>query len=178
MPLVLVRHLPVALPRGVCYGRMDAALADEVLDQLPAFSRQLQEQHGPFDDVFSSPRERCRTMASAIATHHTVEPALAEMDFGQWEGRPWVEVPPGDLDLWSADLLNYRPGGGESVREMADRVIPWLDRSGDYARRTGKTVLAVTHGGPIRVALAMARRIPIDKAMDIPMGFGWAVRFG
>ncbi len=178
MPLVLVRHLPVALEKGICYGRTDAPLSAESLAQLPAFTRQLTSEHGPFTTVFTSPRQRCRWLADALSVQSTVEPALAEVDFGRWEGKAWTAIPKKDLDDWSADVLTYAPGGGESLLAMARRVTPWLEQTAAYAKRSGVTVLAVTHGGPIRVALAIAKRLPLEKAMDIPVGFGWAVRFG
>jgi alpha-ribazole phosphatase len=157
---------------------MEVSIAQDAVLQLPGLIQQLKSQHGPFQRVYSSPRERCRRMALAVDPAATVVPELAEMDFGDWEGRPWVGVPHDALDAWTADLLHYQPGGGESLQQMANRVLPWLDAAGREAQRDGSTVLVVTHGGPIRVALAMARRMPLDKAMDIPVGFGWAVRFG
>ncbi len=178
MPLVLVRHLPVALDKGVCYGRTDVPLSAESQAQLPAFTRQLIKEHGPFDAVFTSPRQRCRWLADSMSVQSCVEPALAEVDFGRWEGRRWADIPKQDLDDWTRNILTYTPGGGESLMAMAKRVAPWLEQTNEYAKRTGGTVLAVTHGGPIRVAIALAKRLPLEKAMDIPVGFGWAVRFG
>ncbi len=178
MALVLVRHLPVALEKGICYGRTDAPLAAVSQAQIPAFARQLMAEHGPFDTVFTSPRQRCRRLAEALAANPTVEPALAEMDFGLWEGRRWLDIPRKDIDEWTANVVGYAPGGGESMQAMASRVTAWLERTVAQAQRRGQTVLAVTHGGPIRVALAVAKKLPLDKAMDIPVGFGWAVRFG
>lgn len=178
MPLVLVRHLPVALEKGICYGRTDVPLSDESQAQLPAFTRQLIAEHGPFDTVFTSPRQRCRWVADAISAHSTVEAALAEVDFGRWEGKRWIDIPKQDIEDWTSNVLTYSPGGGESMMAMARRVIPWLEQTTAYAQRAGQTVLAVTHGGPIRVAIAVAKKLPLEKAMDIPVGFGWAVRFG
>lgn len=178
MPLVLVRHLPVALEKGICYGRSDVQLSAASQSQLPVFAHQLMKEHGPFGTVFTSPRQRCRWLADAISAQSTVEPALAEMDFGSWEGQRWAEIPAEHLDDWASQVLQYRPGGGESLQAMADRVRPWVEHTAAYAARTGQTVLAVTHGGPIRVAIALAKRMPLEKSMDIPVGFGWAVRFG
>ncbi len=178
MALVLVRHLPVALEKGICYGRTDVPLSPESQAQLPEFTRKLIAEHGPFDTVFTSPRQRCRWLADAISVKTTVEPALAEVDFGRWEGKRWVDIPKKDIDDWTSSVLTYSPGGGESLLAMAKRVGPWLEQTVAYAQRNNTTVLAVTHGGPIRVALAMAKRLPLEKAMDIPVGFGWAVRFG
>ena len=178
MPLVLVRHLPVALEKGICYGRTDVPLSAESQAQLPEFTRQLVREHGPFDTVFTSPRQRCRWLADAISVQTTVEPRLAEMDFGRWEGKRWTDIPSKELDHWANHILHFTPGGGESLQAMSERVAPWLEQTAAYAKRTGHTVLAVTHGGPIRIAIAMAKRIPLEKAIDIPVGFGWAVRFG
>lgn len=178
MPLVLVRHLPVALEKGICYGRMDVPLSAASIAQIPDFTRQLTREHGPFDMVFTSPRQRCRWLADAVSSRNTIEPRLVELDFGSWEGLRWNDIPRPALDDWAGRVVQYQPGGGESLQAMADRVIPWLHQTGDYARRTGQTVLAITHGGPMRVAMATARRMPLEKAMDIPIGFGWAVRFG
>ncbi len=178
MPLVLVRHLSVSLEKGICYGRADTLLSAESLAQIPEFTRQLIAEHGPFDAVFTSPRQRCRWLADAITTENTVEPALAEMDFGSWEGKRWADIPKKDIDEWTKNVLTYAPGGGESLLAMAERVTPWLEQSTQFARRTGQTVLALTHGGPIRIAMALAKQMPLTKAMDIPVGFGWAVRLG
>lgn len=178
MPLVLVRHLPVAVEKGICYGRTDVPLSADSQAQLPVFTRQLIAEHGPFDTVFTSPRQRCRWVADAISVQSTVEPALAEVDFGRWEGKRWADIPKKDIDDWTANVLTYAPGGGESLLAMAKRVTPWLEQTVAYALRTGQTVLAVTHGGPIRVALAVAKKMPLEKAMDIPVGLGWAVRLG
>lgn len=178
MALVLVRHLPVTLEKGICYGRSDPTLSAESQAQLPGFTKRLIAEHGPFDTVFTSPRQRCRWMADAISGESTVEPALAEVDFGRWEGKRWSEIPKQDLEDWTKNVLTYSPGGGESLLAMAKRFTPWLEQTHAFAQRSGQTVLAVTHGGPIRVAIAVAKRLPLDKAMDIPVGFGWAVRFG
>lgn len=178
MPLVLVRHLPVALEKGICYGRTDVPLSAESQAQLPAFTKQLIAEHGPFDTVFSSPRQRCRWLADALSPQVIIDARLVEMDFGAWEGRRWAEVPRKDIDEWASSVLSYAPGGGESMQAMADRVTPWLEQTVAFAQSNRQTVLAVTHGGPIRVAMAIAKKMPLDRAMDIPVGFGWAVRFG
>lgn len=178
MALVLVRHLPVALEKGICYGRTDVALSADSQAQIPAFAQQLLAEHGPFQAVFTSPRQRCRELADAISAQTTVEPRLAELDFGAWEGRRWAEIPKADIDDWVEKILQYAPGGGESLQALAARVTPWLEQAAAYAQRSEHTVLAITHGGPIRVALAIAKRLPLEKVVDIPVGFGWAVRFG
>lgn len=44
------------------------------------------------------------------------------MGFGAWEMRAWNAIPRAEVDAWAADLLHYRPDGGENVLDMACRV--------------------------------------------------------
>jgi len=61
------------------------------------------------------------------------------------------DIERGRIDDWSRDIWNYRPGGGESAQMVAGRWDRWLDR---VTRGGGGDVVAVTHAGVIRVALA------------------------
>jgi broad specificity phosphatase PhoE len=94
-------------------------------------------------------------------------PALRERNFGQAQGIPlsvlhvdWSGIEDGRVV--DADAC---PPGGESVRDLQDRVVDYLsqmvgeERDGD--------VLVVTHGGVIRVALAHCDRIAV---MRMPWG--------
>jgi broad specificity phosphatase PhoE len=51
---------------------------------------------------------------------------------------------------------------GETYDELGARVVAGLVRIA--ARHDGDHVLAVTHGGPIRSALAAAERVPFEEA--------------
>ena len=70
----------------------------------------------------SSPRQRCLALAlrlHALRPDLVLQPAeawLAEMDLGDWEGRPWAELPEAELTAWTEDFGHYQAGGtGESV---------------------------------------------------------------
>jgi broad specificity phosphatase PhoE len=65
------------------------------------------------------------------------EPALIEMDWGEWEG-------------YGLDELRRR--FGESPRDVRDRIERWLR---EVAAR-GEPVVAVTHKGVLRAALSAA----------------------
>lgn len=178
MPLVLVRHLAVAVEAGICYGCSEVPLSAASRAQLPAFAAGLLAKHGPFAAVFTSPRRRCSELAEIITPDCEVEPALAEMDFGLWEHQPWAEISRSALDAWAADPVGYAPGGGESLQRLAERVVPWLERIIVATQQRGQTTLAVTHGGPMRVAIALAQRLPLEKALDIAVPYGGAVTLG
>jgi probable phosphoglycerate mutase len=83
------------------------------------------------------------------------EPALIEMDWGDWEGYDLDELRRRFGDAFTrneAAGLDFRPPGGESPRDVRDRIVRWL---GEIAAR-GEPVVAVTHKGVLRAVLAAA----------------------
>ena len=50
-----------------------------------------------------------------------MDPRLAEIDFGRWEGRSWDHIPRDDIDPWAAGTEDHAPGG-ESLRMLWERV--------------------------------------------------------
>jgi len=148
MRLFLVRHLPPLVAPGVCYGRTDLD-TDPVaqLQALPALRAAL-PAGAP---VYTSPLRRCAVLAAALDGPVHVDARLAELDFGQWEMQRWDDIPRADIDAWAADVAHYRPGGGESVADMAARI------AGFYADLVDNKVdeaVIVCHAGAIRLFMS------------------------
>ncbi len=156
----------------MCYGRLDvvsdagtvAATAAEVRRCLPSSIL----DSAP---IYTSPLSRCVALAGALA--ETRRPVLAgelaEMNFGAWEGVPWDAVPRDELDDWARAVWDYRPGGGESVRMLAERWRQWRDR---MSRSGHGAIIAVTHAGVIRTALQRAGRLRAGDWVRAPIEFG------
>jgi alpha-ribazole phosphatase len=172
MKLYLIRHPMPKDAEGLCYGRLDVAVDPALLAATLAKVRKFIPaavlQRAP---IFTSPLSRCAQFANAIAEPRTAEVAeeLIELDFGSWEGKPWNEVSREELDNWSRDLWMYRPGGGENTKTLADRWQRWHDR---VSLSDHDAVIAVTHAGVIRVALARAGRLALDDMVRSSMEFG------
>jgi broad specificity phosphatase PhoE len=147
--LALLRHADTAWSaQGRIQGRTDVPLSVSakifVPDQFHLFR------------VVTSPLRRCVETAALLgAPEAEREPRIAEMRWGDWEGRRLAELRAG---LGAAMAENeargwdFRPPGGESPREVLARVRPWL---AEVAAR-GDPTLAVTHRGVIRAVLAHA----------------------
>jgi alpha-ribazole phosphatase len=154
MQIYLVRHPQPSHIEGLCYGRLDVAVEQQMLiAAADSVSAHIPRQMLAGAHVYSSPSSRCLALARHLAAPR--EPLLAEdlaeMNFGDWEGLAWDAIPRDQMDAWTADVWGYQPGGGESANMVEIRWLRWLDR----ARRIGiGTVVAVTHAGVIRVALA------------------------
>ena len=172
MRLYLIRHPQPNGADGVCYGRLDvavdaallAATLAEVRQRIPAaVLRQA--------PIYTSPLSRCADLANAMALPRTavVAAELLELHFGSWEGRSWDEVPREELDHWSRDIWMYRPGGGENASTLAARWQRWRDR---VSAAQADAAIAVTHAGVIRVALALAGRLPLHDFAGASIEFG------
>ena len=148
MPLILLRHPRPDIAPGVCYGASDLPLSHDPGADADRLARDLPRP----DRIVSSPLARCTALAQALADRLdlsvAIDPAIAEMDFGDWEGQRWDDIPRHQIDAWAGDFFGARPHGGESVADVMARVGPAL-----AAQDTG-TTLWVSHLGVYRVALA------------------------
>lgn len=175
--LILVRHPRPVAAEGICYGRSDLP-ADP--DDLARVHAALQSQGLPGDaPVFSSPLRRCADLARRLSAGVIFDAGLAEMDFGSWELRSWNDIPRAEIDAWAADLVQYRPGGGESVLEVAHRVATALAA---IRRHGGASAVVICHAGTMRLLIALADgTLPAQAALAAAstahrIGHGEAVR--
>ena len=172
MQIYLVRHPEPCDSSGLCYGRLDMAVeAQAVVSAAKSIAAQISNQILASARVYSSPSSRCWELARQLAVPRppTLAADLVEMSFGRWEGIAWNAVPREQIDAWVKDLWNYRPGGGESADMVAARWLRWLDQ---VQRIDGGTVVAVTHAGVIRVALARSGQSNDSASLDTPIPFG------
>lgn len=114
--------------------------------------------------VYTSPLPRARQTAEIVATALgvpcTTDDALREYDVGDFEGAPyggehgwrWERYERVET-AWRAGDLDARHPGGESLADVRDRFLPFLDRLA--ARRESGDVIAVGHGGLYRVVLPL-----------------------
>ncbi|WP_245870371.1 histidine phosphatase family protein [Teichococcus rhizosphaerae] len=147
MRVALVRHLPTDLPPGLCYGRLDPP-PRRGADAAPL--RAALSGFGPARWL-CSPAQRCRALAGALAEGAliTEDARLLELDFGEWEGRAWNDVPRAALDAWAADPWGFAPPGGESGAALVARLRAFHADLRAAAPR--KNCVVVAHGGPLKV---------------------------
>jgi len=150
MALTLLRHTRPAIEEGVCYGRLDLEPAETFIEEAAAVLERL----GEVETIISSPLQRCFKLARHIAAARgldvTTDERIVEMDFGNWEGQRWDDIPKPEVQQWLMDFLHARPHGGESVAMLRDRSLEALDDHG----RNGASTLVVTHAGVIKSAFS------------------------
>ena len=151
-------------------GQSDVPLNQTGRAQADILAQQLHDQS--FAAVYSSDLKRAKETADIIATSvHlpvTVEPRLREINQGEWEGQLADVIKAHYAELWqqrNADPACVRPPGGETVGEVAQRVVAMLD---DIARiHPNATVLIVSHGLALATVICKVNSIPIGQAYSV-----------
>jgi len=164
--LLLVRHGETDWNRESRFqGHADTHLNEAGRTQAGALVHELTGER--FAAVYSSPLKRSAETAEIIATSLGLEvqldKALMEVDVGSWSGltRSEIEVRfPEGYARW----LEYGHGwdDGETYDELGLRVVDGLREIA--ASHPDEQILAVTHGGPIRSALAATEGVPFGNA--------------
>ena len=171
--LILVRHgRTTANTSGVLAGRSPGVLLDDTGEQQAAVVAERLAGL-PLRRVVSSPLERCRQTASAVARAQQDRPRvrvdrrLTECGYGAWTGRPLKEL--AKEPLWKT--VQAHPSGvtfpdGESMREMQTRAVDAVRRIDAEVEAAGgpdALWVAVSHGDVIKSLLADALGLHLDQ---------------
>ena len=153
MKLIMIRHGATEWSvTGQHTGRTDIPLTVEGLAEATesvAGVRRLLGDDFEAAVVFSSPLQRALVTAETIFAGRpiTVDPDLAEFDYGAYEGltSPQIRERDASWSLWATGCP-----GGETCADVGKRADRFLAR----AEAAGSVVVAVAHGHCLRI-LAM-----------------------
>lgn len=169
----LLRH--GELEGGVKYrGRVDDPLTAAGRTSMDGVWEQIGSD---IDLVISSPLSRCsqpaESWAEEVGISCEIDPRVAEMHYGEWEGLKAEEIMvryPGLLEKWRMNPEGVQVPGGESIVQLRDRVADfWSDICKQHDE---KRLLIVGHSGSIRMLMAHILSAPIvtTRAMQMPYG--------
>ncbi len=177
MLIYLLRHAAVQArhPRQFL-GQTDLPLSEEGLRQAQGLAAQLAPIR--FAGVYASSLRRAVHTAMLVGGRawedvHRVE-AFREIHLGDWEGLTVAEVEarfPGAYQARGANLADFRPPGGESFRDLAERAWPALLNIAQNGEIPGP-LLIVAHAGVNRVLLARIRGLGLEQIFTIPQQYG------
>ncbi|CAO0822124.1 alpha-ribazole phosphatase [Desulfarculales bacterium] len=153
---------------GRYYGHTDVPLTRQGKAQLQGVLKRM--SHEKIGAVFSSDLQRARVMADAIALNNSprrkveVLESLRELNLGQWEGLPFQDIArryPQELAARQADLANFRIPGGESLDDLAGRLVPAFQQI--VADNQNNLICVVAHAGVNRVILTKMLGAPLSR---------------
>jgi broad specificity phosphatase PhoE len=176
--VTLLRHTAVAAHwRGRCYGASDVGLSAEGVAAARALAAGFDATG--IHRIQASPLRRARFLGGLLSRRLGVPleivPALAERDFGRWEGQGWdaIHAAEGDAMMGMIEAPDrFRPGGGETTEELARRALAWFAA----LPGGGAGVLAVTHGGPVAALRVRLGGLAVREWLALVPALGEAVR--
>ena len=179
--VIYVRHGKTDFPtdRIYCDDREDPPLNDDGIAQARAAGELLSSLS--VDAIYASPSRRTRMTADQIARVAEApvieDVALHERRFGIWEGLYFEDIArqyAREYQLWRQDPVHYTPAGGETIDELLVRVTSTVQRI--IKEHQGKTIVVVSHVGPIRVSLTAALKIPVQWYRQLRIDYGSLTR--
>ena len=166
MEIYIIRHTPVEVVSGICYGQSDVDVNETFFDEVLKLKNKMPTQ---FDAVFSSPLKRCVKLANLFTENLNIDDRLKEMNFGDWEMKSWNNIPRTESQLWMDHFVEISTPNGESFNNVSKRVDEFYS---ELSQKDYNKVLVVTHAGPIRCFWANILEFPLLNAFKIPIGFG------
>ncbi len=172
----LMRHGEVANDGEKRYnGHIDIDITQKGVEQMHRLAGLLEGKE--ITAVYSSDLIRSTRGATIISNRvgipYTPLPELRERSVGAWEGLTAEEIKarfPDQYTAWRADLLNYRPPGGECLVDVSARILPVFKRL--VASHREQEIAMLLHGGVNRVILADALGMEPLNIFRIDQAFG------
>jgi broad specificity phosphatase PhoE len=174
--IYLLRHGAVQLPKDCkrYIGWHDMPLSSIGFRQAVAWADYF--SGSGLEEICCSDLTRCRVTAGIIGSRISLEPRafaeLREVFLGAWEGKSFENVRtlhPQEFQKRGECLADHRPPGGESFRDLQNRVWPLFEA---VVRRLRKRTLIVTHAGVIRVLLCRLLGMPLESLFCFGQSYG------
>ena len=156
-------------------GHIDVDITPRGVEQMHRLAGMLEGK--PVRSIYSSDLIRSLKGATIISERLGLAPlpirALRERSVGKWEGLTAEEIRqqfPEEYKAWRADLLNYRPPGGECLQDVRNRILPEYGRI--IAAHPDQEIAMLLHGGVNRVILADVLGLEPLNLFRIDQSFG------
>jgi probable phosphoglycerate mutase len=176
-PIYFVRHGETDWNvQGLIQGWTDTPLNERGHVQASAVARAIARLPGlPRDAHYVvSPLTRARQTMGYISdalelaqTRVAIEPAVTELGFGVWEGKPFWELKASPVyPAHPEDRYFWRPEAGESYEDGHARINQWLDG-------LDRPTVVVAHGAIGRCLIAEIAGLPRRDLVELAMRQGY-----
>lgn len=171
--LIMVRHGESEANRKKIFaGHYDADLSENGLMQAKRTAECI-KSHYKVDKVYASDLRRAYKTGKCIADLYGTEAIknkkLREIYAGEWDGKSFSDLTlqyEKEYGVWLSDIGNASCPGGETVKELGERVMSELTRLAE--ENDGKTIVAATHATPIRAMQSLVQTGGLSEMKNIP----------
>lgn len=178
--LVLVRHTESEWnAKGLWTGLTDISLSEEGREKARALCKKLKDFH--FDRAFTSVLKRSKETLAEIKTTLggdfpiIEDKALNERDYGVFTGKNKWEVQKklGDEEFKKLRRAwDYPIPGGEPLKDVYNRVLPYYQAQILPYLKNGKNVLIVAHGNSLRALVKYLENISDNDTSRLEIATG------
>ncbi|PHS03707.1 MAG: alpha-ribazole phosphatase [Kordia sp.] len=172
MEIYLIRHTSPKIDKGICYGQSDIDVQNSFEDEVVTIKKNLPVTIDNIA-VYSSPLVRCKKLAQCFSKEITFDDRLMEVNFGDWELKPWDGINEEELNTWMGDFVTIAPPNGESYVQLSERVNTAFDA---IVKASGKDKIIVAHGGVIRAIVAKIKQIALKDSFNIKIPYSHVVK--
>lgn len=177
MEIILIRHTSVEVPPGICYGQTDVGLRETFQEEAAITLKKLKShlnEGEEFDQVYTSPLSRCVRLATYCGyADAEKDDRIMEINFGDWEMKPYDHIDDPKLQEWYADYLNVAASGGESFAMQYKRVSSFLN---ELKEKNYNKVAIFAHGGVLVCAEIYAGLVLTKNAFTALIPFGEIIK--
>ena len=180
--LVLVRHGQSEWnKKNLFTGWRDPDLTQQGAAEARAAGRALKAANMTFDMAFTSKLMRAqKTLALMLEEQGqelptTEDAALNERDYGDLSGlnkddarEKWGEE---QVHIWRRSF-DTPPPGGESLKDTAERVLPYFEAQILPHIKQGKDILIAAHGNSLRALVMHLEGLSAEEILQVNIGTG------
>ncbi|GAF05049.1 alpha-ribazole phosphatase family protein [Saccharicrinis fermentans] len=173
--LYIIRHTTPNIEPGICYGDSDLDVADSFKEEAEKIKNLLINLTPAY--IFSSPLIRCRKLGEALFPGSVIhyDNRLKELNFGDWEMKPWKDIDKEVLKIWSDDFVHKSTPNGENFNQLFSRASHFIDNDILPLKEHSKIAM-VTHSGIMRCLISRYLHIPMDKIFSLKLNYGAVIK--
>ena len=181
--LVLVRHGQSEWnAKNLFTGWRDPDLTEKGVEEAVQAGKTLKQAGYNFDVAFTSDLQRAQKTCALILDALELggldvirDQALNERDYGDLAGlnkddarEKWGDE---QVHIWRRSF-DVPPPGGESLKDTADRVLPYYQASIKPRLLDGENVLVAAHGNSLRALVMMLENLSQEEILAKEIGTG------
>ena len=181
--LVLVRHGQSEWnAKNLFTGWSDPDLTEKGVEEATQAGKTLKQAGYNFDVAFTSDLQRAQKTCTLIldalglgGLNVIRDQSLNERDYGDLAGlnkddarEKWGDE---QVHIWRRSY-DIPPPGGESLKDTADRVLPYYQASIKPRLLDGETVLIAAHGNSLRALVMMLENLSQEEILAKEIGTG------
>ena len=181
--LVLVRHgQSVWNEKNLFTGWRDPDLTEQGIGEARAAGIALKDAGLEFDCAITSNLQRAQKTLTLLLSRQgqtdlptTKHEALNERDHGDLAGlnkddarEKWGDE---QVHIWRRSF-DTPPPGGESLKDTAERVLPYYEATIVPLIKAGQNILIAAHGNSLRALLMRLERLSAEAILDVNIDTG------